>query len=463
MVSEAQALQQAIEQKDAIYRQMFAQSVDPDLNSFYDNPSGTHHDRLFDKCYELVKAGINHDLLDELVKDYCERTGHDTKDGYNIVRDVWRYLNKQKAVSGQKTQAFRVWDMGKLLQQPIPDISWLVDKLIQSQTCFMISADSGIGKTWLAVYLAVCIVLGVPAFVSPESYQHTAFVDLNSPGRVCAKNNVFYLAAEGGRNSIQRKVKSILAAFGFRADDITGKFYVSDEQPNLTDPEEQKRLLENIRQTIGDSGVVIVDTFIRVCGGAEENSSTKMSSVTTWLAEELAHKHGYTVIVLHHTTKDGKTFRGSSEIKAAMDCVINLKRNADGSTSFYIEKQNRDEDIRRLTYNKFDVKDGDNPENVKSFYLKEITVSEGRDRDNSVESAILYVIDNSSKRLPLTKFIGKVREVLAEPPYNMPRVGKDAVEKCLSALEERRVIEAYQDRPGRGNPLYYRRLFDDVL
>jgi adenosyl cobinamide kinase/adenosyl cobinamide phosphate guanylyltransferase len=79
--------------------------------------------------------------------------------------------------------------------------------------------------------------------------------------------------------------------------------------------------------------LVVVDTLSQCSGGAEENGND-MTRLTA-ACNRIAHTTGAAVVVIHHTTKDGKHYRGHSSLKdntygffdvAKEDDVINLAK-----------------------------------------------------------------------------------------------------------------------------------------
>ncbi|NJK82124.1 MAG: AAA family ATPase [Chloroflexaceae bacterium] len=79
--------------------------------------------------------------------------------------------------------------------------------------------------------------------------------------------------------------------------------------------------------------LVVIDTLSQCSGGAEENGSdmTRLAAA----CNRIAHTTGAAVVVIHHTTKDGKHYRGHSSLKdntygffdvAKEDDVINLAK-----------------------------------------------------------------------------------------------------------------------------------------
>jgi AAA domain len=74
---------------------------------------------------------------------------------------------------------------------------------------------------------------------------------------------------------------------------------------------------------LGGYGLVVIDTLARCMVGADENSAKDCGQVVDALTRLRAATPGGLGVVLavHHTGKDGKTFRGSSVFEAGADTV----------------------------------------------------------------------------------------------------------------------------------------------
>ena len=86
---------------------------------------------------------------------------------------------------------------------PVPARDWLVDGVIPSRTVTLLSGDGGVGKSLLALQIAVAMALGRP----------TAGLEVK-PGRA------LYLAAEDEADELHRRVWDITRASGGRLSDL---------------------------------------------------------------------------------------------------------------------------------------------------------------------------------------------------------------------------------------------------
>ena len=75
--------------------------------------------------------------------------------------------------------------------------------------------------------------------------------------------------------------------------------------------------VENLIRNLGDfkPQVVAIDTFAACTPGIDENSSKDVQPVLNRIREYFIERLGCAVLLIHHTTKDGKSFRGSSALR----------------------------------------------------------------------------------------------------------------------------------------------------
>jgi hypothetical protein len=191
----------------------------------------------------------------------------------------------------------------------LPDPEPLIDNVLDQGTTAYLYGSWGTTKTFIALDWAACVATGKP-------WQ----------GRDTVQRKVLYVVGEG--------------AFGFkgRADawETGWKTKISDEMMswypypvNLTN----KSDVNNLRALIewGGYDFVILDTLARCMVGADENSAKDCGEVVDAMTRLLASTPGGRGVVLgvHHTGKDGSTFRGSTVFEGAADTVYFTSREDD--------------------------------------------------------------------------------------------------------------------------------------
>ena len=199
----------------------------------------------------------------------------------------------------------------ELLERDDEPFGWLAQDLLPEAGVSMLPGDSGCGKTWLALDLALAISSG------RQFLNH--FETL--PGRV------LYVDLESG----PRRMKARLAQLR-RPDDVPEliEFAFFGESLGLekeTNAEQFAAFVEAKAPRL-----LIIDP-LRGAHGADENDSTSARKVVRCL-RGLAERTGYAVLVLHHERKpsantsnrQGQGIRGSSDWKAGMDSVLSVSR-----------------------------------------------------------------------------------------------------------------------------------------
>jgi hypothetical protein len=88
-----------------------------------------------------------------------------------------------------------------------------------------------------------------------------------------------------------------------------------------------KAALKALKEQGFDPDFVVIDTLARSMSGAKENAAEDMSRVFELLEAFRTGLNDASILVIHHTTKDGLNYRGSSVIPAAVDGLIESKAN----------------------------------------------------------------------------------------------------------------------------------------
>lgn len=135
---------------------------------------------------------------------------------------------------------------------------------------------------------------------------------------------MLYVAAEG---AFGLKARTDAWEVGWHTPISDEQLVILPQAVNLTAYAEVRDLAALIAW--GGYGLVIIDTLARCMVGADENSAKDCGQVVdalTRLREHTAGRRGV-VIGVHHTGKDGKTFRGSSVFEAGADTVYSVIRD----------------------------------------------------------------------------------------------------------------------------------------
>lgn len=194
--------------------------------------------------------------------------------------------------------------------EKLPDVrtlasspEWLLKGLIPRGAITLLTGDSGVGKSTLALAAAAAVAEGSPFLGFSATQSHAVYVDGENPAAVVSERldrlGIPYsdnLHIWGGWNNPPS------AGPGF---------------PAVVDFARERR------------GLLVYDSLIQFHNGSEQDSSETRRYLA--LYRHLANL-GAAVLLLHHTGKaeNTKQYRGSSDIKAAVDQALCLELIGEG-------------------------------------------------------------------------------------------------------------------------------------
>jgi KaiC/GvpD/RAD55 family RecA-like ATPase len=202
--------------------------------------------------------------------------------------------------------AIEILSRAQLRDRPKP--TWLVEGHLQRKSLACLFGPSGIGKSVLALSLAACCATGKPWF-----------------GRTVQHGNVVYVAAEGDDDYDNRLAAWEAQYHGSR---MIEHFSLIPQAIDLRSPAAAALVLAAVREVAAaDPVLVVIDTVARNMTG-DENSTEHMSTFVRQ-ADVLWRETGATVLLVHHTGKDGTAERGNSALRAAATSMLRLVREED--------------------------------------------------------------------------------------------------------------------------------------
>jgi hypothetical protein len=184
----------------------------------------------------------------------------------------------------------------RALPAPTP----LVDGLLFRDTLAMLYGGSGVGKSFLALDVALHVAAG--------AWWHR---------RSVAAGPVLYIVAEGGMG-FGRRVEAWERHNGLHADKLPVLWY--PHALNLFEVVWVAALVEVISELM--PALIIIDTFARCSLGAEENSARDIGRMVSHL-DTIRRVAGSCVWLVHHSGKNTAAgARGSSALRGAMDTEL---------------------------------------------------------------------------------------------------------------------------------------------
>lgn len=214
----------------------------------------------------------------------------------------------------------------------LPDPEPMIGNVLDKGTVALLYGPWGIGKSFVALDWAACKATGKP-------WQ----------GRPVDRGNVLYVAAEGAFGLKQR---TQAWETGWQTTIADDELDVLPRPVNLMNEADTKNLGALIDW--GGYELVVLDTLARSMVGADENSAKDCGMVLQvlhFLRERTPAGRGV-VLAVHHTGKDGKTFRGSSAFEAGADTVYSVTVDKDDDNAIVLNREKRKDgpelDVHRL-------------------------------------------------------------------------------------------------------------------
>lgn len=184
--------------------------------------------------------------------------------------------------------------------KPAPEIPWIIKGLVAQGALTVLAGVGGLGKSSLALALAAACSKGA-----------TSYAGFQIPQSV----RMMYVDAENGFDELHRRAHYFRCYSGF---------YEFDG--------DMEQHLPGLSHHVGhgdDPAFVILDSFRALYPAVEEDNSKSVLPALQNL-QRLARASRSGILVLHHTTKSGGTFRGSGEFQNRPEITVTMKRDRDG-------------------------------------------------------------------------------------------------------------------------------------
>lgn len=319
----------------------------------------------------------------------------------------------KKEVKNEDNQA--AISLDTLLNTTFLENRWVIEKLIPHQGITIISGAPASFKTWLILQMALNISNGEKFVGQFESEQGGILLvdEENHPRVMQERMNIL-----GAKNGLPIY---ILSRTGFL----------------ITDEKQKEKLLKICEEH--NLTTIFFDSLVRI-NKAEENDASQMSEVFKAIMSLCTA--GMTIVLTHHERKEGfmkssasNRLRGSSDILAAVDSHISVKRDKEDRTKLIIEQS-------KLRCDKeLDVFEVSAKENSGRFVLEYLGAhSEASTKKETAKDLIVEILEESKDGLSKKEIAEKIKEAES--------IGGRTTHSALKELVAEKIV---YEKPGLKN------------
>jgi len=316
---------------------------------------------------------------------------------------------------------------------------YYVKDMFAKGTTNMIFSPPASMKSFISYYLGLCLVTGNP-FLTQKT----------------KKVNVGYFDWENPLSDVQNRVKGICKGMDFNMKEIDG-FFFFPKQPTLLKvtnydsfviEELKDQLIEFIKEN--NIKVLFFDTLRRL-GNFDENDSGAINTIKSELFDPLINECNVCIIFLHHTSKEGRNYRGSVDIEGILDTAfsINKKVNEDNINLTIKNTKRRNNELELLKTlveienNEFIDDDGDMLNIIKSVKFCKTAESENEE-PNDYAQYRTYFMEN----LEFGKKY-KNKNLVEELNYNFGVSSSKTTTKIIKWLVSINILKSFGEFKGK--------------
>lgn len=193
---------------------------------------------------------------------------------------------------------------------------WLIDGLWAVEAVGIIGGEPKSCKSFLALSMALAVTSGKPCLDHFEVKQ---------------KGRVLLYAAEDAAHIVRDRLDRLCAFYDIQLSDLD-LWVITAPSIHLDIETERLNLIETVEKV--KPTLLILDPFVRLHTGIDENLSSAVAPILNSL-RRIQKKHHCAVAIVHHARKGaahirpGQALRGSSEFHAWGDSNLFLRRKKD--------------------------------------------------------------------------------------------------------------------------------------
>ena len=210
---------------------------------------------------------------------------------------------------------------------PLPPIRFVASELLP-QGLHILAGAPKVGKSWLALWLCLCIAKGEPLWTFP--------VD---------QGGVLYLCLEDSYSRIQNRLLDI-------TDDAPPNLFFATMSEKLRGGLEQQ--IECFLKEHPSTALIVIDTLQRIRSIASDVNPYANDYRDLGILKELADRHRIAILLIHHLRKMNdddpmNMISGTTGISGATDSNFVLRKDKRGGSTATLYCTGRDIEYRELT------------------------------------------------------------------------------------------------------------------
>jgi len=217
-----------------------------------------------------------------------------------------------------------VFSLGEFLQQKFPLPEYIIEPWLPSRALAMAFAYRGVGKTFFVMEIAFSVAEGRPLFGvwNVPKPRRVLIIDSEMP---MARLQQRFLGLWNQCPEVKENIRLLPC----------DSLWAKGDSLNIANPETQRRVDDLLSGMVGEGwrpDLIVLDNLSSLVWGVDENSNSEQDAVIRWLIS--LRSRGYTVLVVHHSTKNGKSQRGASRKEDVLDTIIHLEPESGPDTRF---------------------------------------------------------------------------------------------------------------------------------
>jgi DnaB-like helicase N terminal domain/AAA domain len=255
----------------------------------------------------------------KIVKEKCRlreiiRATHDfqqqawDKDGSStqILADLSEFL--KMSGNGHGSNSLIAVDVLDFLTMKLDPIDFVIEPILPVSNSAMIFAPTGVGKTYIMLYMAYSVAIGAPG----------CFV-----WDIPRARPVVYVDGEMDQLTLQERQTEIARSF-HPVYPVRGnlKLITPDQQPKYPPRINTKEGRARIEEHFQPGCLVILDNIVTLCPGGDEKESEDWSVIQEWIL--YLRRNHISLFMVQHAGKSGDQI-GTSKKEIQLSCNIKLR------------------------------------------------------------------------------------------------------------------------------------------